>query len=95
MTALALNAAGAHDPLFAIVSSTTRILTFIDAITYNYSMRGRDMYSVKDAAGKLGLSTNQVRHLLAKGEIQGKKLGHDWVVLDLNYQRRRKPKTRR
>jgi excisionase family DNA binding protein len=53
------------------------------------------MYSVKEAAEKLGLDTSQVRRLLAKGEIKGKKLARDWVVLELNYKRRRKPKTKR
>lgn len=50
------------------------------------------MYSVKEAAEKLGLDTSQVRRLLAKGEIKGKKLGRDWVVLNLDYKRKRKPK---
>ena len=50
------------------------------------------MYSVKEAANQLGLDPSQVRRLLAKGEIEGKKLGRDWVVLDLNYTRKRKPK---
>jgi excisionase family DNA binding protein len=53
------------------------------------------MYSVKEAAEKLGLDTSQVRRLLAKGEIKGKKLARDWVVLELNYERKRKPKTKR
>ena len=30
--------------------------------------------------------------LLAKGEIKGVKLARDWVVLELNYRRKRKPK---
>lgn len=50
------------------------------------------MYSVKEAAQKLGLDTSQVRRLLAKGEIKGKKLGRDWIVLDLSYTRKRKVK---
>ena len=50
------------------------------------------VYSVKEAAQKLGLDTSQVRRLLAKGEIKGVKLARDWVVLDLNYRRKRKPK---
>ncbi len=53
------------------------------------------MYSTKEAAERLGLSQNQVRYLLAKGEIEGKKLGHDWVVLSLDYERKRRPKTRK
>jgi len=50
------------------------------------------MYSVKEAAQELGLDTSQVRRLLAKGEIKGVKLARDWVVLDLNYRRKRRPK---
>ena len=53
------------------------------------------MHSVKDAAKKIGLDPSQIRRLLAKGEIKGKKLGHDWVVLSLEYKRKRKPKMRR
>jgi hypothetical protein len=55
------------------------------------------IYSVNEAAQKLGLDPSQVRRLLKKGIIEGKKLGHDWVVLSLHYQKRkfgvgRKPK---
>ena len=55
------------------------------------------MYSVKEAAQKLGLDTSQVRRLLAKGEIKGVKLARDWVILELNYEKKkfgvgRKPK---
>lgn len=50
---------------------------------------------MKEAAQKLGLDTSQVRRLLANGEIKGKKLARDWVVLELTYERRRKPKTKR
>jgi len=49
------------------------------------------MYTVKEAAQKLGLDPSQVRRLLMKGEIKGKKLDRDWVVLELNYKRQRKP----
>ena len=52
------------------------------------------MYSTKEAAEQLGLDTSQVRRLLAAGEIKGKKLGRDWVVLELSYKRKRKPKTK-
>ena len=52
------------------------------------------MYSVKEASQNLGLDPSQIRRLLAKGEIKGKKLGHDWVVLSLDYKRKRKPKRR-
>ena len=50
------------------------------------------MYSVKEAASKLGISERRVRVLLKESLIEGKKLGHDWVVLSLDYQRKRKPK---
>ena len=51
------------------------------------------VYSVKEAAEQLGLDPSQVRRLLAKGEIEGRKLGRDWVVLGLDYKRKRRPKT--
>ena len=62
-------------------------LTIIPVSVYNIPM-----YSVTEAAQKLGLDTSQVRRLLAKGEIKGVKLARDWVVLELNYKRKRKPK---
>ena len=53
------------------------------------------MYSTKEAAQKLGISDAHIRRLLANGEIKGKKLGHDWVVLSLDYKRKRKLKGER
>jgi len=50
------------------------------------------MYSVKDAASKMGLSQQHLRYLLAKGEVEGRKLARDWVVLSLDYKRKRKPR---
>ena len=50
------------------------------------------MYSVKEAAIKMRISERHLRLLLKGGQIEGKKLGRDWVVLDLNYKRKRKPK---
>ena len=50
------------------------------------------IYSTKEAAEKLGLSPDHVKLLARKGLIKAKKLGHDWVILDLNYTRKRKPK---
>jgi hypothetical protein len=50
------------------------------------------MYSVKEAATKIGLSERHLRLLLKEGKLEGKKLGHDWVVLSLDYKRKRKPK---
>jgi excisionase family DNA binding protein len=63
---------------------------FLDCIPV--SVYNEPMYSVKDAAQRLGLDTSQVRRLLAKGEIKGVKLARDWVVLELTYKRKRKPK---
>ena len=53
------------------------------------------MYSTSEASKIMGISPVHLRYLLAKGEIEGKKLGHDWVVLSLDYKRKRKPKTPR
>ena len=50
------------------------------------------MYGVKEAALKMGISERYLRLLLEKGEVEGKKLGHDWLVLSLGYKRKRKPK---
>ena len=48
------------------------------------------MYSTKEAAKRLGLSEDHVRLLARKGVIESKKLGRDWVVLSLDYTRRRR-----
>ena len=53
------------------------------------------MYSVKEAAAKIGISERQLRLLLNRGEIYGKKIGRDWVVLDLSYKRKRKRKVKK
>ncbi len=50
------------------------------------------MYSVQEAAKLIGISESHLRLLLKRGEVKGKRLGRDWVVLDLNYTRKRKPK---
>ena len=42
------------------------------------------MYSVEEAAVKLGMDPSQVRRLLKTGEIKGKKLARDGVVLSLD-----------
>jgi len=49
-------------------------------------------YSVKEASEKLGISPQRIRVLLSQERIKGKKLGRDWVVLSLEYKRKRKPK---
>jgi hypothetical protein len=53
------------------------------------------LFGVVEAAKYLGLSEQHVRYLLAKGDVKGKKLGHDWVVLSLKYERKRAPKRRK
>lgn len=51
------------------------------------------MYSVREASRRIGISESHLRLLLERGQVEGKKLGRDWVVLDLNYIRKRKPRT--
>ena len=53
------------------------------------------MYSTKEAAEILGLSQAHVKLLARAGHIKAEKVGRDWVVLELNYQRKRKPKEKR
>ena len=53
------------------------------------------MYSVREAAAHIGISETQLRLLLRRGEVDGKRLGHDWVVLSLDYKRKRKPKRKK
>ena len=52
------------------------------------------IYKVIEAAKRLRISDSHCRRLLESGKIRGKKLGHDWVVLSLDYKRKRKPKRR-
>jgi len=58
-------------------------------------LAGLDDIISNEAAEKLGLESSHIRRLLAKGEIAGKKLGRDWVVLSLEYQRKRAPKRKK
>jgi len=41
---------------------------------------------------KPGISDSHCGRLLGTGKIKGIKLGHDWVVRELKYKRKRKPK---
>ena len=50
------------------------------------------MYSTKEVAERLGLSQGHIRLLAKQGVIKAKRLGHDWVILNLDYTRKRKPK---
>ncbi len=51
-----------------------------------------ELLSTKDAGYRLGLSPEHVRRLLEQGKMKGKKIGRDWVVLSLDYKRKRKPR---
>lgn len=62
-------------------------MTDIPVNVYNYTMV--NIYSVSEAAQQLDLDPSQIRRLLKKGIIDGKKLGHDWVVLSLNYEKKK------
>ena len=53
------------------------------------------MYTTNEAAEILGLSQSHVRLLARNGSIKAKRLGHDWLILDLKYDRKRKPKGER
>ena len=53
------------------------------------------MWTTREAAKKLGLDESQIRRLLKSGEIKGQKFGRDWMVEELSYKRRRKPKTKK
>ena len=55
-------------------------------IRYNINMK---MWSVIQAAEAMGISVQRVRKLLAEGRLKGKKLGGTWVVLKLEYTRKR------
>ena len=48
-----------------------------------------NLYSVKQTAELIGISRQRVRKLLADGRIKGKKLDGRWVVLKLEYTRKR------
>ena len=49
------------------------------------------MYTVAEASELLGLEASHIRRLLIAGKLKGKKWGRDWMILELNYQRKRKP----
>ena len=50
------------------------------------------MMSVKETANRLDIGERHISRLLTTGQLKGKKLGRDWIVLDMNYTRKRKPK---
>lgn len=53
------------------------------------------MQTVKEASEQLCISERRVRYLLKEGRIEGKKLGRDWVVLCLDYKRKREVKRKK
>jgi excisionase family DNA binding protein len=50
------------------------------------------LYSTKEASKILGISQDHVRLLARTGQIKAQRLGRDWVILELKYKRKRKPK---
>ena len=54
-----------------------------------------NMYSTRETAKILGLSQDHVKLLARKGLIKAQKVGRDWVVLELDYTRKRNPKEKR
>ena len=76
---------------FSVLYCIRRIKGVIDIISssgYNNNI----MYSTREAAEILGLSQDHVKLLARKGLIEAKKIGRDWVVINLDYKRKRKPK---
>ena len=50
------------------------------------------IFTVEEAAEKLGLSPSHVRRLLKEEKLTGAKLGREWMVTELDYSRKRRPK---
>ena len=48
------------------------------------------MWSVTEAAQRMGISGQRVRRLLLEGRIKGKKIGSTWVVTELSYTRKKR-----
>ena len=48
------------------------------------------MWSVTQAAYKMGISGQRMRKLLSEGRIKGTKIGGTWVVLELSYTRKKR-----
>jgi hypothetical protein len=43
------------------------------------------IYSANQTGEVLGLSLDHVKRLAGDGDLKAVKLGHDWVILSLNY----------
>ena len=50
------------------------------------------MYSTREAAQKLKVSPSYIRYLLDKGTLDGQKMGREWIVLNLDYTKKRRSK---
>ena len=48
------------------------------------------MWSVTEAAHKMGMSGQRMRKLLLEGRVKGTKVGGTWVVLELSYTRKKR-----
>ena len=60
-----------------------------------YLIMTRELLGTKEAAKRMGISPDHLRRLLESGEVKGKKVGRDWIVLKLDYQRKRKAKIKK
>jgi hypothetical protein len=50
------------------------------------------MLSTLEASTKWGITQDHVKWLATHGRIKAQKIGRDWVILEQDYQRKRKPK---
>ena len=59
-----------------------------------YSSYGKEvmMFSTKEVAERMKLSQDRVRALAQAGVIPAKKVGNSWVITELTYKRKRKPR---
>ncbi len=76
---------GIHIIIYLFAEETKWILILISASGYN-----RHVFTVKQAAEKIGVTDRHIRWLLKNGDIQGRKLGRDWIITSLEYKRKRK-----
>ena len=74
-------------------SAFERLIERYQRAVYNlaYRMLG-ERGEAEEAAQELRISESHCRRLLETGKIKGIKLGHDWVVRELKYKRKRKQK---
>jgi len=53
------------------------------------------VYSTSEAAKALSVTPKMITYLLRHGRLNGRKLGHDWVIFDLTYDRRPRGRPRK